>query len=63
MLDMQQCPMFLSSQSKTKDELITVDEQTIQQLINSMATKMRTQHQPGCFYLEAINDFISAHAD
>ena len=63
MLDMQQCPMFLSSQSKTKDEFITVDEQTIQQLINSMATKMRTQHQPGCFYLEAINDFISAHAD
>jgi hypothetical protein len=24
-----------------------------------MAVKMRQQNQPGCFYIEAINDFIT----
>ncbi len=31
----------------------------IQKVLNGMAVKMRTQHQPGCYYLEAINEFIA----
>ncbi|MBS1741870.1 MAG: glutamyl-tRNA reductase [Bacteroidetes bacterium] len=34
----------------------------IQKVINGMAVKMRTQNQPGCHYIEAINDFISTAA-
>ncbi len=34
-------------------------EDKIQKVINGMAVKMRTQNQPGCHYIEAINDFIS----
>ena len=30
----------------------------IQKVINSMASKMRQCHAPGCHYIEAINDFI-----
>ncbi|BAV09043.1 glutamyl-tRNA reductase [Filimonas lacunae] len=35
-------------------------EETIQKVINNMALKMRRQQLPGCSYIEAINDFISA---
>ncbi|MEO6670054.1 MAG: glutamyl-tRNA reductase [Ferruginibacter sp.] len=34
-------------------------EDKIQKVINGMAVKMRSQNQPGCHYIEAINDFIS----
>ncbi|MEO8770883.1 MAG: glutamyl-tRNA reductase [Ferruginibacter sp.] len=34
-------------------------EHKIQKVINGMAVKMRSQNQPGCHYIEAINDFIS----
>lgn len=34
-------------------------EERIQKVINGMAIKMRAQNQPGCHYIEAINDFIS----
>lgn len=37
-------------------------EDKIQKVINGMAVKMRTQNQPGCHYIEAINDFISTAA-
>jgi glutamyl-tRNA reductase len=33
-------------------------EQRIQQVVNSIAGKMRSQNQPGCYYLQAINDFL-----
>jgi glutamyl-tRNA reductase len=35
-------------------------EQKIQLVINGMATKMRRHNQQGCYYIEAINDFISS---
>ncbi|GGH76647.1 glutamyl-tRNA reductase [Filimonas zeae] len=44
------CPMEAGKQS----------EETIQKVINNMALKMRRQQLPGCSYIEAINDFISA---
>jgi len=33
-------------------------EKKIQHVINSIAGKMKSQHQPGCQYLEAINEFM-----
>ncbi len=41
---------------------IEIDHQfAIHRVIKNMAVKMRTQHQPGCSYIEAINDFITSH--
>ena len=34
-------------------------EERIQKVINGMALKMRTKNQRGCFYIEALNDFIA----
>jgi len=35
-------------------------EHKIQQVVTGMATKMRRQNQKGCYYIEAINDFITS---
>jgi glutamyl-tRNA reductase len=35
-------------------------EKKIQQVINIVAGKMKGQNQPGCHYLEAINEFMAA---
>ncbi len=45
--------------SLTESPAILNTEDKIQKVINGMAVKMRTQNQPGCHYIEAINDFIS----
>jgi len=34
-------------------------DEKIQRIINSMASKMKTQNQKGCHYIEAINEFIT----
>jgi glutamyl-tRNA reductase len=34
-------------------------EEKIQRVINGMASKMRTKNQKGCYYIEAINEFIA----
>lgn len=31
----------------------------IQQVLNGLASKMRKQNQKGCYYIEAINEFIA----
>ncbi|MFB9842750.1 glutamyl-tRNA reductase [Mucilaginibacter ginsenosidivorans] len=36
-------------------------EQRIQQVINGVAGRMQSQNQPGCHYLQAINEFIGPH--
>ena len=36
-------------------------EETIQSVINVLATKMRKKNAAGCHYIEAINDFIACH--
>lgn len=48
------CQLYLSS------EMVPLknDEETIQKVINGMAVKMRQQHQFGCQYLEALNDYM-----
>jgi glutamyl-tRNA reductase len=35
-------------------------ENKIQKVINGMAVKMRQQNQQGCYYIEAINEYIAA---
>ncbi len=41
--------------------VIPVNQFAIKKVIKNMAVKMRQQHQPGCSYIEAINDFITSH--
>lgn len=58
--DMHQCPMFISTYSSYANT-VDVNQHAIKKVIKNMAVKMRQQHQPGCFYIEAINDFITTH--
>ncbi|MES1223553.1 MAG: glutamyl-tRNA reductase, partial [Bacteroidota bacterium] len=39
------------------------DNPKIQQVINGLASKMRKQNQKGCYYIEAINEFIATGTD
>ncbi|GEO09801.1 glutamyl-tRNA reductase [Segetibacter aerophilus] len=62
--DMHNCELYLSSYSSytsNTTSLNPVNVQAIQKVIKNMAVKMRQQHQPGCSYIEAINDFITTH--
>jgi len=48
---------------KNSDETLIDDEtdheEKIQKVINSLATKMRRNNTTGCYYIEAINEFIA----
>ncbi len=62
--DMHQCQMFLSARNTTTTTThpnVALNQIAIQKVIKNMAVKMRQQHQPGCSYIEAINDFITTH--
>lgn len=62
--DMHNCELYLSSYiTYTSDttSLTPVNIHVIQKVIKNMAVKMRNTHQPGCSYIEAINDFITTH--
>jgi glutamyl-tRNA reductase len=41
----------------------TLCDAELQKLVNNMAVKMKQQHLPGCFYIEAINDYITTAAN
>ncbi len=56
--DMHSCYLFLSSYPAYRG---SIDTDAIQKVVNSVAVKMRRQHQPGCYYIEAINDFMTAN--
>lgn len=53
--DMYSCELFRSSDHSIQN----IDKAAIQKAVNNMAIKMRHQHQPGCYYIEAINDFMT----
>ncbi len=36
-----------------------IDNTAIQKAVNTVAVKLRSHHQPGCYYIEAINDFMT----
>ncbi|MEP7319635.1 MAG: hypothetical protein ABI921_12865, partial [Panacibacter sp.] len=60
LIEMQQCNLFLAVQPNFGEDATTnPNADHIQKTISNMALKMRTQHQPGCYYIEAINDFIT----
>ncbi|MEJ7679607.1 MAG: hypothetical protein WKG06_17450 [Segetibacter sp.] len=62
--DMHNCELYLSSYTTYRSDttsLTPVNIHVIQKVIKNMAVKMRSKHQPGCFYIEAINDFITTH--
>lgn len=62
--DMHSCELYLSCNANytpNTTPLRAVNQYAIQKVIKNMALKMREQHQPGCSYIEAINDFITTH--
>ncbi len=52
--DMHSCSLFSATNPSP-----FIDQAAIQKVVNSVAMKMRNQHQPGCYYIEAINDFMT----
>jgi glutamyl-tRNA reductase len=54
--DMQSCSLFSATSRPT-----LINQAAIQKVVNTVAVKMRSQHQPGCYYIEAINDFMTIH--
>jgi glutamyl-tRNA reductase len=52
--DMHSCSLFSSANPSS-----SIDPDAIQKVVNTVAMKMRNQHQPGCYYIEAINDFMT----
>ncbi len=52
--DMHSCSLFCAANPSAP-----IDEAAIQKVVNNIAMKMRSQHQPGCYYIEAINDFMT----
>jgi glutamyl-tRNA reductase len=61
--DMHFCELYLSTYTNydQTSALSPVNQDAIQKVIKNMAVKMRQRHEPGCSYIEAINDFITAH--
>ncbi len=56
--DMHSCKIFRSSHQQSASTQI--DKAAIQKVVNNVAIKMRHQHQPGCHYIQAINDFMTS---
>lgn len=54
--DMHSCGLFLTSRKAAED----INTEAIQKVVNNVAVKMRNRHQPGCYYIEAINDFMTS---
>jgi len=50
-------PLFEHTLPETSTALNA--DQQIQRVLNGMATKMRRENQGGCYYIEAINEFIA----
>lgn len=62
--DMHNCDLYLSSYAAYLPDTVSlapVNAHAIQKVIKNLAVKMRSKHQPGCCYIEAINDFITTH--
>lgn len=57
--EIQTYPFYLKGHSPVST-ICTIDtDAKIQRVINGMATKMRRENQRGCYYIEAINEFIA----
>ncbi len=60
LIAMQDCSLYAAVNADEQKTLQPVDTDAIQKVINSMAVKMRCSHQPGCNYIQAINDYIGS---
>ncbi len=56
--DMYSCEIFRSANQQLSST--PINKAAIQKVVNNVAVKMRHQHQPGCHYIEAINDFMTS---
>lgn len=56
---LHQCDIFISYSSKIRSTPVYKNEEKIQKLVNGLAVKMKEQNQKGCYYLEALNEFIA----
>lgn len=54
-------PLF-SNYTATVNFACTDPDEKIQRVINGTASKIRTHNQGGCYYIEAINEFIATEA-
>jgi glutamyl-tRNA reductase len=64
--DMYSCELYQSlythyTTDTTICPAVKVNQEAIHKVIKNMAIKLRNQQQPGCTYIEAINDFITTH--
>jgi glutamyl-tRNA reductase len=58
---MHACELYISYVAR-QNALSFSDTNTdlkIQKVVNGMAIKMRSENQPGCSYIAAINEFIA----
>jgi len=58
LIAMHDCSLYASVYADNEKTLQPANNSTIQKVINNMAVKMRCTHQPGCNYIQAINDYI-----
>lgn len=54
-------PVLKAVKEKLNDIYFSKNPAAVQKAVNNMAVKMRQHHKPGCNYIEAINDFLSAN--
>ena len=59
LLEIHTSPLFEQPVSSTPVPSFDSDER-IQRVLNGMASKMRRENQRGCYYIQAINEFIAA---
>ncbi len=58
------CSLFINSfSSDSPTNQYTDTEEKIQKVINGMAVKMHSKNQRGCYYIEAINEYIAIGAN
>ena len=58
------CTLFINTFSTESSIAQFSDtEEKIQKIINGMAVKMHSKNQRGCYYIEAINEYIAVGAN
>ncbi|WP_315819883.1 hypothetical protein [Paraflavitalea speifideaquila] len=57
--EIQAFPPYLQGLSPVSTTFTIDADAKIQRVINGMASKMRQVNQRGCYYIEAINEFIA----
>lgn len=53
------CSLYTQLSPDSYSRKTTGNQIKIQQVLNGLASKMRKQNQKGCYYIEAINEFIA----